>query len=142
MQLAGQMQTGAKSAADGFNWFVEGDSNPSTQATRSPTSVQPDSDKADFWDSFGQEKHVPQHRKNTASLSKNEENFWEAFGQSPKGPPVEKQDFWNSFAAAGEVSMVEREKQTKGGGSIGTNAMKSGGPAGAGRKSDEWVGDW
>lgn len=136
------MQTGAKSAADGFNRFVEGDSAAKPQSGRSPTSVHPDADKADFWESFGQEKHVPQHKKNTASLSKKEENFWESFGQSPQAPSVEKQDFWDSFAAAGEVSMVEREKQNKAGGSIGTSAMKGGGGAAAGRKSDEWGGDW
>lgn len=138
------MQTGAKSAADSFNRFVDGPSEaPQLQASpRSPSSVQPDADKKDFWESFGQEKHTPQHKRNTASLSRKEEDFWESFGEAPKGPSVEKQDFWDSFAAAGEVAMVEREKRPqKGAGSIGTNAMKGGG-ASAGRKSDEWAGDW
>ena len=140
MQLAGQMQTGAKAAADNFNRFVEGPQDGSHPQSGAK-SVHPDSDKADFWESFGQEKHTPQHKKNSASFSKKDEDFWESFGQAPKGPPVEKQDFWDSFAAAGEVSMVEKEKPSKGAGSIGTSAMKGGGTAG--RKSDEWAGsDW
>ena len=143
MHLAGQMQTGVKSAADGFNRFVEGESHPQSSAARSGEPASPDADKLDFWESFGQEKHVPQHKKNTASLSKKDTDFWESFGQAPKGPPVEKQDFWDSFAGAGEVAMVEKEKQQqKSSGSIGTSAMKGGGSAG--RKSDEWGGtsDW
>ena len=143
MQIAGQVQKGAKTAGDSFNRFVEGDAHgPSQQsASREAEPKSPDADKVDFWESFGQEKHVPQHRRNTSSLNKKEENFWESFGEAPKGPPVEKQDFWDSFAAAGEVSMVQKDKQgPKAGGSIGTSAMKSG--SGAGRKSDEWAGDW
>jgi ADP-ribosylation factor GTPase-activating protein 1 len=41
-------QTGAKSAADGFNRFVEGD-NTSARTRNAPI----DESKKDFWDSFG-----------------------------------------------------------------------------------------
>ncbi|KAL9058942.1 MAG: hypothetical protein Q9162_001500 [Coniocarpon cinnabarinum] len=143
-QFAGQMQTGVKSAADGFNRFVEGDQAPHPQSgSRHVNEMSPEEDKRDFWESFGQDDHVPQHRRNTASFSKKEADFWDTFGQSPKGPPVEKQEFWDSFAGAGEVAMVEKEKQQKTSGSIGTSAMKSGNNvSSSGRKSDEWGGDW
>ena len=137
------MQTGAKSAADSFNRFVEGEPSSSypQSGSRAGNATSLEADKVGFWDSFGQEKHVPQHKRNTASLSRKEEDFWDTFGAAPRGPPVEKQDFWDSFAGAGEVAIVERERHQKLTGSIGTSAMKGGGTS-SGRKSDEWGGDW
>ncbi|KAI6864999.1 hypothetical protein D0869_15487 [Hortaea werneckii] len=84
-------------------------------------------------------------------------DFWDSFGQTPSGPPQEKRGFWDDFASAGEQHAAAQQQQKQqqqamhGGGrgstSIGTSAMKSGGPTGqqgaAARKEegDGW-GDW
>ncbi|KAL9045716.1 MAG: hypothetical protein Q9214_001290 [Letrouitia sp. 1 TL-2023] len=50
-QVAQNIQSGSKNAAESFNRFVE-DTGPSTSsATRSKTAVEPE--RKDFWDSFG-----------------------------------------------------------------------------------------
>lgn len=101
---------------DGFSRFVEGGEGGSKRVplsgTRSSTSG-PDSEKRDFWESFG---------------------------QAPQGPDADKKDFWDSFGDADDHK-APGHKST-GSSSIGTSAMKSkgGGPAGH-KKDDEW-GEW
>jgi len=55
-------QTGAKSAADGFNRFVEGNASGSGGAYR---DVPIDESKKDFWDSFA-EAGAQRQQKNSA----------------------------------------------------------------------------
>ncbi|KAI7241026.1 ADP-ribosylation factor GTPase-activating protein 1 [Hortaea werneckii] len=77
-------------------------------------------------------------------------DFWDSFGQAPSGPPQEKKGFWDDFASAGEQAAQQKQQQqsmhAKGSTSIGTSAMKSGGPTGQGaaarkEEGDGW-GDW
>ncbi|KAI7543577.1 hypothetical protein KC331_g7320 [Hortaea werneckii] len=81
-------------------------------------------------------------------------DFWDSFGQAPSGPPQEKKGFWDDFASAGEQHAAAQQQQkqqqqsmhAKGSTSIGTSAMKSGGPTGQGpaarkEEGDGW-GDW
>ncbi|KAI7378557.1 ADP-ribosylation factor GTPase-activating protein 1 [Hortaea werneckii] len=77
-------------------------------------------------------------------------DFWDSFGQAPSGPPQEKRGFWDDFASAGEQAAQQKQQQMQGAGSgstsIGTSAMKAGGPAGQGaaarkEEGDGW-GDW
>lgn len=64
-----QLQAGTRGAADSFSKFVEGDDRSDRPR------AGPESEKRDFWDSFGAD---------------------------PKGPPSEKKDFWDSFGGAGD----------------------------------------
>ncbi|RMZ12262.1 hypothetical protein D0860_03021 [Hortaea werneckii] len=76
-------------------------------------------------------------------------DFWDSFGQAPSGPPQEKKGFWDDFASAGEQATQQKQKQQmqgRGSTSIGTSAMKAGGPTGQGaaarkEEGDGW-GDW
>ncbi|KAI7604358.1 hypothetical protein KC319_g21925, partial [Hortaea werneckii] len=63
-------------------------------------------------------------------------DFWDSFGQAPSGPPQEKRGFWDDFASAGSQHAQQKQQQQqmqgKGSTSIGTSAMKAGGPTGQG----------
>lgn len=100
----------------------------------------------------------PEHEQggtsnNRAGGSKKPEkaDFWDSFGQAPSGPPQEKKGFWDDFASAGEQAAQQKQQQQqsmqgRGSTSIGTSAMKSGGPTGQGaaarkEEGDGW-GDW
>ena len=63
-----------QSATRSINNFVDPDHAPSNSTARSASSKsQPE--KADFWDSFGQEKKVEPEKK----------DFWDSFGEEKSG---------------------------------------------------------
>ncbi|KAK7544751.1 uncharacterized protein J3D65DRAFT_610626 [Phyllosticta citribraziliensis] len=109
LDLGQTFQHTTKNAAETFNRFVEGDDTLAPRGSGAKKSG-PDTERRDFWDSFG---------------------------EAPKGPSADKKSFWDEFAAAGDVS--NKPKPT----SVGTAAMKKGGPGGAAQKKEEdgWS-DW
>jgi ADP-ribosylation factor GTPase-activating protein 1 len=111
------IQQGTKGLGEQFNKFVDPDHAGAAGSSSRQSGGKPE--KADFWDSFGQD---------------------------PAGPPKEKKEFWDDFASAGEAATQSKTapKPT----SIGTSAMKtsSGGAGGAAvggkKEGEEGWGDW
>lgn len=136
-QLASNVQSGTKVAADSFNRFVEGDEG-YTAVGKGSRGVRagagPDGEKRDFWESFGAAPKGP---------ARDKQDFWDSFGAAPAGPPAEKRDFWDDFSAAGEARMAQHEGGGAGA-SVGTAAMRNTGagkgkaPASGGGKDEEW----
>lgn len=93
------MQSGARTAGESFNRFVEGGDEDHRPPNRR-ASVQPDADKRGFWDNFGEPPKGPDPEK---------KDFWESFGESPKGPDTDKKDFWDSFGAAPKGPPKEKQ---------------------------------
>lgn len=136
-----------------FNRFVEGDSAdshnrstayaPLSGTRQSTSSVQPDSDRKDFWDSFGDDDAAatsPVKRSGEPKVAPEKKDFWDSFGEAPRGPSKEKKGFWDEFAEVGAERAEAKGGAAGGGSSIGSRAMKGGG-AGKTSTGDGW-GDW
>ncbi|KAK4624767.1 ADP-ribosylation factor GTPase-activating protein GCS1 [Fulvia fulva] len=109
MQFGTVAQQGVKGVGDRFNKFVDPEHQPGTAGQRRAAP-----EKADFWDSFGQD---------------------------PNGPPKEKKDFWDDFAAAGETATQQKAKSSNLGTSA-MKTSSSAGAGAAGKKDEGGWGDW
>ena len=120
MQAGSFVQQGARGAQDQFNKFVDPD-----------TASAPGGGMASAAGSA----------RGVGGVQPEKQDFWDSFGQAPAGPPKERKDFWDDFAAAGEAKQQPASAR-KGGGAIGTSAMKTNASSSAPKKEDDEWGGW
>ncbi|KAK3066284.1 Zn finger-containing GTPase- Activating Protein for ARF [Teratosphaeriaceae sp. CCFEE 6253] len=118
-QIASQglntVQQGTRGLGEQFSKFVDPDEQRASGAGSARGGVKPE--KADFWDSFGQD---------------------------PNGPPKEKKDFWDDFADAAESKAATQKPPSSIGTSAMKLSGGAGGGGGAAKQGEEAAGwkDW